>query len=245
MRRGAPRSRSPALACSLRRRRGARRRRAGDGPAPMRQLMVFRDGTAVNKRRGGEGGPREGRPAPLRRGRGTALAALVRSRTAGSGCGTSAPARARAATAAELFVARSAASATEARTAGSTRSAASGATAGAADPSAPFGRGRLRGGQRVTWFYCRLRGGGCQRTLELTAAAARPGAGGGQRARLRRRGRGRGRRGGDRGHSRRQRASPAAGGTRPAQPGAGAHYGLRGAASEGLVRSFAERVTVR
>jgi hypothetical protein len=41
------------------------------------------------------------------------------------------------------------------------------ATAGAADPAGPFGRGRLRAGQRVTWFYCRLRQGGCQRTLEL------------------------------------------------------------------------------
>lgn len=42
------------------------------------------------------------------------------------------------------------------------------ATAGAADPSGAFGNGRLRGGQRVTWFYCRLRGGSCQRTLRLT-----------------------------------------------------------------------------
>jgi hypothetical protein len=42
------------------------------------------------------------------------------------------------------------------------------ATAGAADPAGPLGRGRLRAGQRVTWFYCRLRDGGCQRTLELT-----------------------------------------------------------------------------
>jgi hypothetical protein len=41
------------------------------------------------------------------------------------------------------------------------------ATAGAADPAGPFGRGRLRAGQRVTWFYCRLRQGGCQRTLEV------------------------------------------------------------------------------
>ena len=41
------------------------------------------------------------------------------------------------------------------------------ATAGAADPSGPFGRGRLRGGQRVTWFYCRLGSRGCQRTLVL------------------------------------------------------------------------------
>jgi hypothetical protein len=42
------------------------------------------------------------------------------------------------------------------------------ATAGAADPSGPFGRGRLRTGQRVSWFYCRLRSGGCQRTLGLS-----------------------------------------------------------------------------
>jgi len=46
-----------------------------------------------------------------------------------------------------------------------------GATAGAADPGGPFGRGRLRTGQRVTWFYCRLRDGGCQRSLELRATA--------------------------------------------------------------------------
>jgi hypothetical protein len=43
------------------------------------------------------------------------------------------------------------------------------ASAGAADPSGPFGRGRLRSGQRVTWFYGRMRGGSFQRTLELTA----------------------------------------------------------------------------
>jgi hypothetical protein len=49
------------------------------------------------------------------------------------------------------------------------------ATAGAADPGGPLGRGRLRTGQRVTWFYCRLRDGGCQRTLELTWRAE-PGA---------------------------------------------------------------------
>lgn len=40
------------------------------------------------------------------------------------------------------------------------------ATAGAADPGGPFGRGLLKAGQRVTWFYCRWNDG-CQRTLEL------------------------------------------------------------------------------
>jgi hypothetical protein len=45
------------------------------------------------------------------------------------------------------------------------------ATAGAGDPSGPFGRGRLRAGTRVTWFYCRMKRGtgSCQRTLALKA----------------------------------------------------------------------------
>jgi hypothetical protein len=43
-------------------------------------------------------------------------------------------------------------------------------TAGAADPSGPFGRGRLRRGQRVLWFYC-LRATRCQRTLEVETRA--------------------------------------------------------------------------
>jgi hypothetical protein len=42
------------------------------------------------------------------------------------------------------------------------------ATAGAADMGGPFGGGRLRSGQRVTWFYC-VRAGDCQRSLEVRA----------------------------------------------------------------------------
>lgn len=48
------------------------------------------------------------------------------------------------------------------------------ATAGAGDMGGPFGRGGLRAGQRVTWFYC-LRASDCQRTLELKVT---PGPGG-------------------------------------------------------------------
>jgi hypothetical protein len=44
------------------------------------------------------------------------------------------------------------------------------ATAGAADPSGPFGRGRLRAGQRIVWFYCR-RATNCQRTLQARPVA--------------------------------------------------------------------------
>jgi hypothetical protein len=44
------------------------------------------------------------------------------------------------------------------------------ATAGAADPGGPFGRGRLRARKRVTWFYC-VRAADCQRTLDVRAQA--------------------------------------------------------------------------
>ena len=48
------------------------------------------------------------------------------------------------------------------------------ATAGAGDMGGPFGRGRLRSGQQITWFYC-VRAADCQRTLGLTASVFRGG----------------------------------------------------------------------
>ena len=45
------------------------------------------------------------------------------------------------------------------------------APAGAGDPSGPFGRGRLKDKARVTWFYCRMRGSACQRTLGVKTKA--------------------------------------------------------------------------
>jgi hypothetical protein len=44
------------------------------------------------------------------------------------------------------------------------------APAGAADPTGPFGRGKLRSRQRVTWFWCVTQTPGvegCQQTLDL------------------------------------------------------------------------------
>ena len=51
-------------------------------------------------------------------------------------------------------------------------------TTGAADPSGPFGRGRLRPGARVLWFWClQDRGEACQRTLEASSpSTVAPGA---------------------------------------------------------------------
>jgi hypothetical protein len=47
-------------------------------------------------------------------------------------------------------------------------------TAGAADPAGPLGRGRLRPGARVTWFWCHVtaRNGGCPHTLAVAAVPA-------------------------------------------------------------------------
>ena len=49
-------------------------------------------------------------------------------------------------------------------------------TAGAADPGGPLGRGRIRAGSRVTWFWCHVtsRDNGCPHTLAV-AASAEPG----------------------------------------------------------------------
>jgi len=45
---------------------------------------------------------------------------------------------------------------------------------GGGDPRGPFGDGRrLRSGQRVLWFYCRMGPAGCQETLGLSLEPAR------------------------------------------------------------------------
>lgn len=48
------------------------------------------------------------------------------------------------------------------------------ATAGAADPAGPLGRGRLRSGAHVTWFWCHVSAanGGCPHTLGLTVSVS-------------------------------------------------------------------------
>lgn len=51
------------------------------------------------------------------------------------------------------------------------------APAGAADPSGPFGNGRIKSGKRLTWFYCHMDTAthGCEPTLGLRALPADPG----------------------------------------------------------------------
>jgi uncharacterized membrane protein len=116
------------------------------------------------------------------------------------------------------------------------------ATAGAADPAGPFGKGRrLRQGQRVTWFYCRLVGGGCQRTLELKAAAEPGGVATTVRGYD------------DRGHgvAVAEATVKLGAATRVTDPSGVAHFGAAPgsykayASKKGFVRSFSERVVVR
>ena len=136
-------------------------------PPKVRQLVVFRDGSAQTNTVSTRASTVRVDGRRCTTGRATALSALVRSRVGrlrlldfGS-CSLSA------ADGGGLFVKKIRGDANRGQNGWVYKVGRRTATAGSADPSGPFGRGRLRGAQRVTWFYCRLRNGGCQRTLEL------------------------------------------------------------------------------
>jgi hypothetical protein len=146
------------------------------GAAPnVEQLVVFRDGHAVARTVAAKelrvrvGGRR------CTAGEGTALAALARSKVGRLGLRDFGSCSSRARDSAGLFVQSIAGERNRGQNGWVYKVGRRAATAGAADPSGPFGRGRLKRGQRVTWFYCRLEEGGCQRTLALSASAE-PGA---------------------------------------------------------------------
>lgn len=133
----------------------------------IRQMVVFRDGSAQTKTVSTRASTVRVAGRRCTTGKATALSALVRSRpgtlrlvdfgscsmSSGDGGG--------------LFVKRIRGDVNRGQNGWVYKVARRAASAGAADPSGPLGRGRLRAGQRVTWFYCRLRNGGCQRTLAL------------------------------------------------------------------------------
>ena len=144
---------------------------AGAAAPQVRQMVVFRDGharakqvssAATSVRVGG------GRCAV---GDGTALAALARSRAGEVRLRDFGACSARPGDAAGLLVTGIGADRNRGQRGWVYKVGRRAATAGAGDPSGPFGRGRLRRGQRVTWFYC-LRAGDCQRTLEVRATPA-------------------------------------------------------------------------
>jgi hypothetical protein len=137
------------------------------------QLVVFRSGSAKQKQV-------VARAATVRVGRrrcavgaGTALAALVHSGVGPLRLKDFGACSARPVDAAGLYVSAIDGDRARGRNGWVYKIGNRAATAGAADPSGPFGRGRLRAGQRVMWFYCRMsaRTGSCQRTLGVSAAA--------------------------------------------------------------------------
>jgi hypothetical protein len=139
--------------------------------APLvRQMVVFRSGDTVTK-------TVRARVVLVRVGRrrcaagdGTALAALVRSRPGRLRLRDFGSCSRRPRDGTGLFVAAIGSDRARGQSGWVYKVGRRAATAGAADPSGPFGRGRLRAGQRVTWFYC-LRAGDCQRTLAVRARA--------------------------------------------------------------------------
>jgi hypothetical protein len=139
------------------------------------QMVVFRDGDAVTRTVAAKQVRVRIGKRYCTAGDGTALAALVRSRVGRLGLRDFGSCSTRARDSAGLFVNSIRGERNRGQNGWVYKVGNRGATAGAADPSGAFGRGRLRRGQRVTWFFCRLRNGGCQRTLGL-AATVEPGA---------------------------------------------------------------------
>jgi hypothetical protein len=213
---------------------------AGAAAPVVEQMVVFRDGDAVTRTVAAkEVRVRVGRKR-CTAGEGTALAALVRSRVGRLGLRDYGSCSTRARDSAGLFVSSIRGERNRGQDGWVYKVGHRGATAGAADPSGAFGRGRLKRGQRVTWFYCRLREGGCQRTLALEARAE-PGALTVTVRGYDDEGRGVPVEGATVSAGTVTAVSGADGGARLALP-AGPHRLL--AEKAGLVRSFSERVTV-
>jgi len=147
---------------------GPKPRDAASAPA-VRQLVVFRSGAAVQEtvrvratrvRVGG-------RSCALASG--TPLAALVRSRPGRIGLRDFGSCSRRARDSGQLFVRSIRRDRNRGQDGWIYKVGRRLPDAGAGDPAGPFGRGRLRSGQRVTWFYGRKEGASFQRTLELKA----------------------------------------------------------------------------
>jgi hypothetical protein len=134
----------------------------------VRQLVVFRDGSATAKTVSTRAARVRVEGRRCTAGDGTALAALVRSRPGALRLRDFGACSSRPRDGGGLFVQAIRGNRNRGQNGWVYKVGRRAATAGAADPGGPFGRGRLRAGQRVTWFYCRLRDGGCQRTLELS-----------------------------------------------------------------------------
>jgi len=134
----------------------------------VQQLVVFRDGRGVTKRVTTAATTVRVAGRRCATGNGTALAALARSHVGRLRLRDFGACSSRPAAAGGLFIRGIGGDRNSGQRGWVYKVGRRAATAGAGDPGGPFGRGRLRSRQRVTWFYC-LRAADCQRTLEVRA----------------------------------------------------------------------------
>ncbi len=137
----------------------------------VQQMIVFRDGHALTKRVSTAATTVRVGGRTCAAGDRTPLAALVRSRPGRLGLRDFGACSSRARDGAGLFVTRLGADRNRGQRGWVYKVGRRAASAGAGDVSGPFGNGRLRAGQRITWFYC-VRAADCQRTLEVRATPA-------------------------------------------------------------------------
>jgi len=143
---------------------------AGAAAPKVQQLVVFRDGHAQARRVSTAAASVNVAGRRCAVGDGTALAALVRSRAGRLRLRDFGACSMRPRDAAGLLVTGIGRNRNRGQRGWVYKVGRRAATAGAGDLGGPFGRGRLRRAQRVTWFYC-IRAGDCQRTLEVRTSA--------------------------------------------------------------------------
>jgi hypothetical protein len=129
------------------------------------QLVVFPSGKVVHKRVSTRAVTVKVHGKRCRAGAGTALPALVRSHPGKIRLRDFGSCSQRAADGSGLFVSGVGRYHNKGRDGWVYKVGTRAATAGVADPAGPFGNGRLHSGKRLTWFFCRLRADGCQRSL--------------------------------------------------------------------------------
>jgi hypothetical protein len=135
------------------------------------QLVVFRDGSALAKTASTKATTVTIKGRHCAVGDATALSALVRSRPGKLRLRDFGSCSRRPADAGGLFVSGIRGDLNRGQNGWVYKVGNRAASAGAADPGGPFGRGKLKARQRVTWFYCLMKAGGCQRTLALKLRA--------------------------------------------------------------------------
>ena len=143
-------------------------------PPKVSQLVVFRDGSFKEKAaRARRSAVHLGRRRCVV-GAGTPLAALVASKVAKIGLRDYGSCSSRARDAAGLFVRKLGPDANAGQDGWVYKVGLKTGSAGAADPSGPFGHGKLKDGAHVLWFYCHMQGSSCQRTLSFDEVDTQP-----------------------------------------------------------------------